>query len=276
MGGLSGMAREAGFSWCERCKLFAVNDKNFPRYFSSTADMEALCSQSPIRDWLGPKPTGHVSCDTVGIAGQVHKNNVPMAGIPVTLTVDGVSVVMTTDGAGAFRFDRLDPKKTYQLEATAQLGGFEYRAFKSVRAIAGVLQTVELELVAVVGARRARIGGIAFLANQGDAAYATVGFEEDVVLDPQSPMGHISVRPCGNSPYGGPGVKIEADVRLLPDQSIEFNGKFDLITYGCETGVPFESTTYAVTVKPGENHYHFIQLGDFRAKLNLGFSNNAP
>jgi hypothetical protein len=29
-------------------------------------------------------------------------------------------------------------------------------------------------------------------------------------------------------------------------------------------------------VKPGENRTHFIQLGDFRAKLNLGFSNNAP
>ncbi|HLM45705.1 MAG TPA: carboxypeptidase-like regulatory domain-containing protein, partial [Myxococcaceae bacterium] len=278
MGGLSGMAREAGFNWCERCKLFVVNDKTFAldalgnlRSFSA-AEMEARCTRAPIRDWLGPKPGNQQSCDVVSITGRVVQNSVPMAGVPVTLTLDGGLITRTTtDVAGAFRFDGLEPEKLYQLGATTSLGGFEYRATASERATAGVVKDVTLELVATVGARRATINGIAFLANPGDTAYQTVPFREDVVLDPMNPAGHFSLLPCG-----GPGIKIEVDARLLTDQSIEFSGQFDLFQ-GCGTGIHLDTATYSVTLPPAQTsgHTHSIKMGGIQ-QLHIGFNNIAP
>jgi hypothetical protein len=278
MGGLSGMASEAGFNWCERCKLFSVNDKTFALDASgnrrpfSAAELEARCAQAPIRDWLGPKPGNQQSCAVVSITGRVLQNAVPIAGVPVTLTLDGGLITRTTtDAAGAFRFDGLEPEKTYQLEATTSLRGFEYRASASARTAAGEVKNVKLGLVATVGARRATIYGVAFLANQGDTAYQTVPFNENVVLDAMNPVGHFSLLPCG-----GPGMKIEVDARLLPDQSIEFSGQFDLFS-GCGTGTHLDSETYFVTLPPGQTngHSHSMNLGGFR-QLHIRFDNTEP
>jgi len=280
MSGLSGMASEAGFNWCERCRLFAVNDKTFildalgNRRSFSGAEMEAHCRQLPIRDWLGPKPANQQSCDVVSITGRVVQNSVPMAGIPVTLTLDGGLITRTTtDAAGAFRFDGLEPEKLYQLEATTSLRGFEYRASASARTTAGVVKNVTLELVATVGARRITFFGVSFLAKQGDTAYLTVPFRESVVLDPMNPVGHLSLVLCGSV-----GVTIEVDIKLQPDQGIEYTGQFDLVSE-CTTGAPSsESVTDSAIVGPGSagNHRRSITLGDFRAKLSVNLDNDAP
>lgn len=156
MGQLSKLAQQNGYSWCDRCKLFALNDKGLgkierisERRVFDTPQMEARCKEAPIRDWIGPRPASedNVSCDTVAIAGRVFRNGNPVTDVQVRLMVNGyVRYTRNTDTTGAFRFDGLEAAKTYQLRASQFIDQTVYFASLNVTTGAGVVSNVALAL----------------------------------------------------------------------------------------------------------------------------------
>ncbi|MBN8231549.1 hypothetical protein JYK02_28955 [Corallococcus macrosporus] len=53
MGALADTMREEGVNWCEICQVFALHDENFD---PNTMDPRDVCTQAPIRNWIGPPP----------------------------------------------------------------------------------------------------------------------------------------------------------------------------------------------------------------------------
>ncbi|WP_163996674.1 hypothetical protein [Pyxidicoccus caerfyrddinensis] len=53
LGGLSDAMAEAGVSWCDRCRVFALHDSRWDPSTPNTP-VEPLCQSAPIRDWIGP------------------------------------------------------------------------------------------------------------------------------------------------------------------------------------------------------------------------------
>lgn len=55
MAALADTMRESGFSWYQQCQLFALHDTRFHGGMTP-AELAELCSQAPIRDWIGAVP----------------------------------------------------------------------------------------------------------------------------------------------------------------------------------------------------------------------------
>ncbi|QRO01842.1 hypothetical protein JRI60_23895 [Archangium violaceum] len=57
LGALADTMRESNYNWCQRCALFALHEPGYSPGMSQD-QLNSLCQQSRIANWIGPPPSG--------------------------------------------------------------------------------------------------------------------------------------------------------------------------------------------------------------------------
>jgi len=252
MSAMDKLTRYEGYSWCERCRLFAASEPTEAHPLDPYTTPQS-CTRQPISSWIGPRPAGEdVPCGFGRIQGQVILPGKPVEGTLIRIKQAGV-LQRELRASAQGTFSHVLPPGLYELEAELVLNGVTYRAAAAASLRDGVNTWVELRLLSDSShGRHVVVEGTVLVINDeliGEDIVTEMPVHLDRVLTLDTPESYALLRKCDR----GDEVRFTAWIHLellrAPLSGVRFSSTYTLSDgSSCENATEGDRVSASVTI----------------------------